>query len=180
MIPWGEIITGIVGLGGVAGSILSAKVAGESATRVARLTISAEGARAREAEKRKTYAACVAAFAEMTFAAIDHRSMYPPADRQSEKWVAKRERLAKARDAVYEATMLLHLTSDEVARQADRHRDALTSYVEATRSGMPKGESDGDDIVQSRSDLYRAMLDDLDKTGSSLELRDRSEGNSAD
>ena len=54
-------ITGVVGLGGIGGTLLSARLTSKSDAANLRTSISAEDARANRAEKRRIYAACVAA-----------------------------------------------------------------------------------------------------------------------
>lgn len=51
------VITGVVGLAGIVGSILSARLTSRSAARNLQLSISAEGKRAHTGEKRRIYAA---------------------------------------------------------------------------------------------------------------------------
>jgi hypothetical protein len=53
MFPWEVLVTGAVGIAGIGGTIASA-----------RLSISAESKRIRDAEKRRIYAACLAAIPE--------------------------------------------------------------------------------------------------------------------
>jgi hypothetical protein len=62
---WGSIITGVVGLAGIGGTLLSARITGKSNTEDLRTSISAENTRARRAEKRMIYAKFLAACNEM-------------------------------------------------------------------------------------------------------------------
>jgi hypothetical protein len=79
--PWATVITGIVGLAGIGGTLWQGKRARETASKDLReslnansrnlqLSINAEDGRHRRAEKREVYAACIAAFAEMNRAAL--------------------------------------------------------------------------------------------------------------
>ena len=58
MVPWAVLITGAVGVGGTA---LGAWLNGRTQTKTLRLSLDAENARARLAEKRRVYAALLAA-----------------------------------------------------------------------------------------------------------------------
>jgi hypothetical protein len=55
------IVTGVVGVAGIGGTILSARIARKSAADTARLTITAENERITLAEKRRIYAECISA-----------------------------------------------------------------------------------------------------------------------
>lgn len=54
-----NIITGAVGLAGIGGSLVSAKMAGKSAAKNLRTTLAVENERAKLAEKRRIYANCL-------------------------------------------------------------------------------------------------------------------------
>ena len=59
-------ITGAVGIAGVAGTIIAARIAGNSARESVRLNIAAEAARARVADKRRIYARAISALMAVT------------------------------------------------------------------------------------------------------------------
>jgi hypothetical protein len=67
-VDWGSVVstvvTGVVGLAGIGGSIMSARLASKSATENLRRSITAEDIRAKRAEKRLVYAKCLAALAQ--------------------------------------------------------------------------------------------------------------------
>jgi hypothetical protein len=54
-------ITGVVGLAGIGGTLLSARMTGKSDAANLRMSVSAEDTRAKLAEKRRIYANCLAA-----------------------------------------------------------------------------------------------------------------------
>jgi hypothetical protein len=64
-VDWAQVtpvaITGAVGIAGVAGTIIAAKLAGNTATQNVRLSVNAEDDRARLADKRRIYARAIAA-----------------------------------------------------------------------------------------------------------------------
>ena len=55
-VPWSNLITGLVGLGGIGGTILAARMTGRSQLATLRVNIGAEDRRAAIADKRRTYA----------------------------------------------------------------------------------------------------------------------------
>jgi hypothetical protein len=76
-------ITGLVGIAGVAGTIVAAKIASKSATKDLRLSINAESDRAREAEKRRIYAESLAAFTEVSWASFEYLQQTIKEDRDA-------------------------------------------------------------------------------------------------
>jgi len=69
VVDWGIVIsgaiTGIVGIAGIGGSIMSARLAGKSATQNLQVSITAENERARLAEKRRCYMHYLAASSDL-------------------------------------------------------------------------------------------------------------------
>jgi hypothetical protein len=66
-------ITGAVGISGVAGTILAARITSTSATKDLQLSITAENDRQHKAEKRRLYAVCLATITEYNLASIKYR-----------------------------------------------------------------------------------------------------------
>jgi hypothetical protein len=80
-LDWGTVIptaiTGLVGLAGIGGTLLSARITGKSDAENLRMTISADDRRAEVAEKRRIYAACGAALTAHFDAVVGARSNDP-------------------------------------------------------------------------------------------------------
>jgi hypothetical protein len=70
-------ITAAVGIAGVAGAIIAARIAGDSARESTRLTITAEADRARLADKRQLYARFMTVFSNAVTAAMEAKSAGP-------------------------------------------------------------------------------------------------------
>jgi hypothetical protein len=72
-VDWGTVIaagiTGLVGIAGIGGTLLSARMTGKSDAENLRTSITAEDGRARLAEKRRVYANCLARLTDGFFAA---------------------------------------------------------------------------------------------------------------
>jgi hypothetical protein len=146
-------ITGAVGIAGVAGTIISTRIASKSATKDLQLSINTENERANKAEKRRTYAACQAAFDEMTMAAVVvwHRAFKD--DEARDKAQMKSD---QARDAMYQKISEVRLIAPpDVHKIAREVADQLLSYDGQT----------SDEISSLRLKLFQAMRVDLDETG---------------
>ena len=86
MVPWQTLITGIVGIAGIGGTILAAWMTGKRQTANLELSIGAENERHRLAEKRRIYAACQASFENMLRATLEFKIHHTRADPPS-AWV---------------------------------------------------------------------------------------------
>ena len=87
MVSWTTLITGIAGgVIGVGGTSLGAWLTGRTQTANLKLSINAERERARIADKRQTYARCLASLTEVVFAAAklgDYGDGVGPEERRS-------------------------------------------------------------------------------------------------
>jgi hypothetical protein len=87
MVSWTTLITGIVGaVIGVAGTSLAAWLTGRTQTANLQLSIDAERERTRIADKRQTYARCLASLTDVVFEAAklgDYSDGISPEDRRS-------------------------------------------------------------------------------------------------
>lgn len=72
---WAIVVTGVVGVAGIGGTLLAARMAARSAAENLRTSISAENARANRAEKRRIYAGCVAALTAYFDATVAARTV---------------------------------------------------------------------------------------------------------
>jgi len=126
---WAIVITGIVGLAGIGGTLLAAKMAAKSAAENLRTSISAEDARAKVAEKRRIYASCLAALsAHATANAFPFTTVPPEAGIRFQEEI-NRTRLTAA-NAVYEVQLI---SPSEVAGLANIALLALLNADAATQ-----------------------------------------------
>jgi hypothetical protein len=112
-------ITGIVGIAGVAGTIVSARLASKSATKDLKLSISAENDRADKAEKRRIYAAFLAAADEMVLAESQHRLYYSTDDQVGLNNLATEQ--IQATHTMYEKVSELFLIAPPDVSKATQH-----------------------------------------------------------
>jgi hypothetical protein len=154
-------ITGVVGIAGVAGTILAAKIAGNSATENARLGISAESDRARLAEKRRIYARAIAAvdagFLAARSAVSADRAAYGQASTASDE--ANLEAAARLREATAEwkagvETATFAVTELQLIAPLPVGELARTALISL---------SDQDPNADARNALLKALRVDLDQ-----------------
>jgi hypothetical protein len=146
-------ITGAVGIAGVVGGVITARIAGSSARKSAQLNITAEADRARLAEKRRIYARGVGALDTAMLAKGDVRIVQVRADSGDAEALAKLDDYrakenATLRDAL-EAASELELIAPRPA-------------VELVRNALV-GVSDRDVYAGHREKLVEALRDDLGK-----------------
>ena len=143
-------ITGVVGIAGVVGAIVAAKIAGNSATKSAKLSINAGSDSARLAEKRRVYARAIAALDAGFWAA---RAMIYASDEVGLDAAAKlREATAAFKAAVEAATyavtelqLIAPLPDGQLAHQA---------LIKITSR---------DPTAEARNELLNALRADLDE-----------------
>jgi hypothetical protein len=89
-VDWAIVVTGVVGLAGIGGTLLSARMTGKSDAENLRASISAEDQRVKLAEKRRIYASCIAA---LTVGLNAARAILPgetgPADERHDELMAQ-------------------------------------------------------------------------------------------
>lgn len=116
-----NLITGVVGVAGIAGSILAAHQARKSAAENLRTGISAEDRRAKVAEKRRIYAACLTALNNMMTAQADYGVDIANAKSKAERRVAYSE-LVPVRNSLLNAVSELELVAPETLGRLARER----------------------------------------------------------
>jgi hypothetical protein len=136
MVPWSVIITGVVGVAGIGGTLVSARWQ----TAAVKLTIAAEDERAKSAEKRRIYAAAYAALSDGLMVMSTAESSKEDSDA-----TALRSATGGASSAGWELQLI---ASADVSRHA---RDALNA--------LQQGE--GETLLDSLAELIPAMRADL-------------------
>jgi hypothetical protein len=102
---WAIVVTGVVGLAGIGGTLLSARMAARSAVENLRTSISAEDARAKVAEKRRIYASCLAALgAHATANAFPLTTVSPEAGIRFQEEIIRTR--STAMNAVFEVQLI--------------------------------------------------------------------------
>jgi hypothetical protein len=147
-VDWAILVTGVVGIAGIGGTLLSAKMTSKSAAENLRTSIAAEDARAKLAEKRRIYANCMAALTACASATdnTERGTDLPPA-----QFAELLEELSRTRQAAMNATYEVQLIGPiEVARLTNRAIRALLDS--AAQAG---------DIAEAVAKLTRAMRRDL-------------------
>jgi hypothetical protein len=125
-------IAGAVGLAGIGGTLLAARMTSKSDAENLRMSISAEDARAKLAEKRRIYANCLAALMDFTNALErwGHETKLPPEQRNAEG----QDEVVRTRRAAYHTVSEVELIGPtEVARLASRVISALLGSDQNTR-----------------------------------------------
>jgi hypothetical protein len=153
-------ITGLVGIAGVVGTIVAAKIASKSATKDLKLSINAESDRARRAEKRQIYAESLAAFTEVSWASFEYLQQTIKEDRD-----ASRVRLKTLLDGILKALGEARLiASPEIVNSLDDAHRVSYKYI----SEIDKGKDDkilraiAIEIGDVRGSMEAAMRADLD------------------
>lgn len=162
-------ITGAVGIAGIGGALLSARITSKSAAENLRTSIAAEDARANLAEKRRIYANCLGALTAFLTAEI--RKQNAPCRQSDRANQAYTPALLATSSAVWEVILI---TSIEVANQTARvfdaviHMDAAAPQIDDTLRVLAQAGEIGDAISTlsetMRRDLGEEALDVPDLT----------------
>jgi uncharacterized alpha-E superfamily protein len=132
MIPWPQIITGVVGLGGIAGTIVSARLAANTATKNLELSIAAENERAREASRRQVYTACLTALHEFYTMGDRIHSMHQDNPEKAEA----AQKLNDIMDAAYRAVSEVRLMAPpKVWNAVLQAANAISNYADVGARG---------------------------------------------
>ena len=175
-------VTGVVGLAGIGGALWQAKRAREAAAEEAKanrkaassdlqasmrqnannlvVSINAEDKRADIATRRRIYAACFAAFQQVTRAAANYRTARTTQNEEERKPLIQRQE--DAQDKMYE-TMgeLLLIAPYEIVQLADMLSSTLLSFMAATHIGPPFQGPAAKEAGQIQTALVRVMRIDL-------------------
>jgi hypothetical protein len=159
---WAQVtsvaITGAVGVVGVAGTIIAARMAGKSTMQGVRLTIGAEDRRARLADKRRVYARAIAALDASVTATRTERAAYPDLPGHRTYEVAAKAALMAAADAMGELQLAAPPRIADLARGAasdldlyqrhklddERIRETRQSLLDALRADFDEAAPQGD------------------------------------
>jgi hypothetical protein len=148
-------ITAAVGIAGVTGTIIAAKIAGNSARESARLSIKAESDLARIADKRRVYARALAAV-HAAASAAESAARATSDGKSGEVRSAAERRWNEAGWAVTDAMSELRLIAPgPVGDQAT----LILGYLNDLRYGKLSNTG----LVKARDTLFNAMRIDLDE-----------------
>jgi hypothetical protein len=163
MIPWSTLITGAVGLAGIAGAIVSAKIASKAAIQGVRINATADEQRDRERVKRTAYAQCQASFERMIRAIEDYRTS--SLSKREDTLIGVQEVVASRVDMRVALSTLKLVGPENVRELADDVAKYLEDYVRQRNrdsSGPAADPQDGSRPL--RHSLYNAMRADLGET----------------
>lgn len=149
MVPWPQVITGVVGVVGIAGTIVSGRLAARSATKDLRLSIAAEDARAHTAEKRKIYSAFLLSHTELTHVCI---SLATKKDKHPWHSADFRNAIGRLSVARHSLAIIAPRTVDEKAGMI------LATYihlqtVDVTDAWRDLGKAQAEIVIDMRADL---------------------------
>ena len=175
-------VTGVVGLAGIGGALWQAKRAREAAAEDAKasreaassdlqasmrqtannlvVSINAEDKRANVATKRRIYAECLAAFQQVSRAAVNYRTARTTQTEEERKPLIEKQEVAQ--DKMYQAVgELLLIAPYDIAQLADMLSKILLSFMAATHIGPPFQGPAAKEAGQIQTALVRAMRIDL-------------------
>lgn len=156
------VVTGVVGIAGIGGAILSVKITTKSQAANLRLSIDAENNRARVAEKRRIYATFIACYNEALDSVVKHRASFSLSESTNDikaMEVIQREALKALNDARAEMGLIQPAGFDSLP---DQQVEALHSYAEATAAGARELDTPKPAVeLAVQDELYIAMRTDL-------------------
>jgi hypothetical protein len=159
MFPWDVVVTGVVGIAGIGGAILAARITTKTQTANLLLSIDAENKRARVAEKRRLYAGFLASVNAVMPVTLNYR-------RIKEQRISGEER-DKAFDELIEAEGVMTTKSMEARLIAPRNiRILIASLTNAYLKYGLDSMSGVTDLVRVEelvpfNDVLAAMREDL-------------------
>jgi hypothetical protein len=124
------------------------------------VSINAEDKRADIATKRRIYAACFAAFQQVTRAAVNYRTARTTQTEEERKPLIEKQE--DVQDKMYQAMGELFLIAPyDIAQLADKLSNTLLSFMAATHIGPPFQGPVAKEAGQILTALVRAMRIDL-------------------
>ena len=157
MVSWATVITGIVGgVIGVGGTSLGAWLTGRTQTANLKLSIDAERERAQLADKRQTYARCLASLTEVVFAGakLDDYGGHVSAEERRSLVLALHETLAPMVVATNDMRLVASESLGELA-------DDVARKVALAVGEIERGIDSDFVFAPLRQQLYQAMRGDL-------------------
>jgi hypothetical protein len=167
-VDWATVVTGVVGVAGIGGTLLSARMTSKSDAANLRTSIAAEDMRAKVTEKRRVYAKYIASMIEVIVATVafdsygkktDVKAFGPYGKKTDDK--ERRALLARIDESVAAmgsavsevwlvAPQALSQQADDMARSVGKYALDLQRSVESDIG-----------FFKMRDSLYRAMRADL-------------------
>jgi hypothetical protein len=156
------VVTGAVGIAGIGGTILSAKLTAKTQTANLGLSIGAENHRARLAEKRRIYATFMASHERALEGVVKHRASFRLSESTND--IKAMETIQRdARSALGNARAEMGLIEPvNFGSLPDQLVEMLRSYAEATAIGARELDKPTPAVdLEVQDQLYTAMRTDL-------------------
>lgn len=158
---WPQVITGVVGLAGIAGTIVSARLAAKVATKNLVLSVAAEDRRAHKAEKRRVYTACLTVFNEMSATSSYFRTL--PSNLSDSLYAEEAKKRDEAVHGVWRSVEQVDLIGSPKAIEAVVElANALTDQVHPRPVRELHQEPSAAEIRKMRMKLIAAFREDLE------------------
>jgi hypothetical protein len=146
MFDWSTFVAGAVGIAGIAGSVISARLASQSQSSDLLTSINAENVRSRVAEKRRIYARFLACANDLATKGLAQAYRAATAEKTSE--------FAAAVAALLTAQSEVELVGPRGVSQLASRMTTLADY----RTDSAKRDS----FIQVKQEILAAMKEDLD------------------
>jgi hypothetical protein len=131
MVPWDTLITGVVGVAGIGGTILAARMTNKTQTANLIRSIAAENERTRLAEKRRIYARHLASCTEAVQANLKWRMFKGKGTGLGFSLVS--DYGAKVATAIASAAEVRLIAPADVANLAERAVNVIPSYMPGSK-----------------------------------------------
>lgn len=165
---WDALITGAVGVAGIGGTVLAARMTNKSQTANLVLSIDAENERARIADKRRIYATCLATLENVLPTIVTLRMLVADEQSDYETFKAAVAEMKAADTAMSVAVSELRLISPaKVSSLAEELSQHLREFLIDAKDGVNEGVSESkltEAWTRLERQLYDAMRADLGET----------------